>query len=55
MIQVESGNRVLIDMTGELVIAKVLETTYFHKFDASFLINETKKMRQCFYFIHKSR
>lgn len=41
---VNVGDRVLVDMAGEVVIAKVLETAYCNKFDAPFPVYKTKKI-----------
>ncbi len=41
---VEVGDRVLVDMAGEVVIAEVLETAYCVKFDAPFPVHKTKKI-----------
>lgn len=41
---VEIGDRVLVDMAGEVVIAEVLETAYCDKFDAPFPVYKTKKI-----------
>lgn len=41
---VEIGDRVLVDMSGELVIAEVVETAYCDKFDAPFPVYKTKKI-----------
>lgn len=41
---IEVGDRVLVDMAGELVIAEVLETAYCDKFDAPFPVHKTKKI-----------
>lgn len=38
------GDRALVDMEGELVIADVLETAYCDKFDAPFPVHKTKKI-----------
>lgn len=40
---VDVGDRVLVDMAGEVVIAEVLETAYCDKFDAPFPVHKTKK------------
>lgn len=41
---VDVGDRVLVDMAGEVVIAEVLETAYCDKFDAPFPVHKTKKI-----------
>lgn len=41
---VNVGDRVLVDMAGEVVIAKVLETAYCNKFDAPFPVYKIKKI-----------
>lgn len=41
---IEVGDRVLVDMAGELVVADVLETAYCDKFDAPFPVHKTKKI-----------
>ena len=41
---VEVGDRVLVDMAGEVVTAEVLETAYCDKFDAPFPVHKTKKI-----------
>ena len=41
---VKVGDRVLVDMAGELVVAEVLETAYCDKFDAPFPVHKTKKI-----------
>lgn len=41
---VEVGDRVLVDMAGEVVTAEVIETAYYNKFDAPFLVNKTRKI-----------
>lgn len=41
---VDVGDRVLVDMAGEVVIAEVLETAYCDKFEAPFPVHKTKKI-----------
>lgn len=41
---VNGGDKVLVDMAGKVVIAKVLETAYCNKFDAPFPVHKTKKI-----------
>ena len=43
---IKAGDRVLVDMLGELVIADVLKTAFYNKFDAPFPVNKTKKIIQ---------
>lgn len=43
---IKVGDRVLVDMLGELVIADVLKTAFYNKFDAPFPVNKTKKIIQ---------
>lgn len=41
---VKVGDRVLVDMAGELVIADVLETAFYDKFEAPFPVHKTKRI-----------
>lgn len=41
---VKVGDRVLVDMAGELAIADVLETAFYDKFEAPFPVHKTKRI-----------
>lgn len=49
---IKAGDRVLFDILGELVIADVLKTAFYNKFDAPSHVNKTKLPQQCQEFLN---